>query len=48
MPTVLPIKDLTAGCMSNFLVDHHKVLIEIKVTVARIWWSSFKSGRTFY
>jgi hypothetical protein len=48
MSTVLPIKDLTTGCMSNFLVDHHKVLIEIKVTVARIWWSSFKSGRTFY
>lgn len=40
MPTVLPIKERTAGCISSFRVDHHKVLIETKVAVASIRWSS--------
>lgn len=48
MPAVLPIKDLTTGCMSNFLVDHHKAPTEIKVKVARIRWSSCKYERTIH
>lgn len=44
MPTVHPIKDRTAGCMSTFLVNHHKEPIEIKVDVARIRWSSCIQG----
>jgi hypothetical protein len=45
MPTVAPIKDFTAGCMSNFLVNHHKAPIEVKLVIARIRWSSYKHSR---
>lgn len=41
MPTVVPINDRTAGCMSNFLFEHHKATIEIKVAVARMQWSAY-------
>lgn len=46
MPTVLPIKDRTAGCMSSFLVDHQRVPIATKVAVARMRWSSCVSRTT--
>lgn len=40
MPTAPPITDRTAGCISSFLVDHHKMPTEIRVAVASIRWSS--------
>lgn len=48
MLRVVLIKDRTIGCVSNFLVDHHKAPIETKVAVARIRWSSYKQGTTNY
>lgn len=47
MPSVLPTKDRMAGWMSNFLDDHHKALIEIKVVVARIRWSSCQNENIY-
>ncbi|GAV74784.1 LOW QUALITY PROTEIN: hypothetical protein CFOL_v3_18264 [Cephalotus follicularis] len=45
MPTVLPIKDRIAGCTSNFLVDHHKAAIDIKLKLRiRGFMSNISSG----
>lgn len=48
MPTVFPITERIAGCISNFLVDHHRAPIETKVDVARIRWSSCQHENKIY